>query len=86
VPRYFFDVRDSRREHFDTDGTVLDSVGHARREAIETLCEMAQESAPREIDRYELRIAVRGADGEPVLRVALTFDSDILGPRINPHP
>ena len=77
MPKYFFDIRSAGREHRDNDGIEFDSLDEARREAIRALCEMAQEAAPERDVGYRQAIVVRDADGSDLLRIGLTFDTQI---------
>jgi hypothetical protein len=77
VPRYFFDLRDGDMFSRDHEGTELDGVEAARREAAQTLAQMGKDVLPEAVHR-ELAIEVRTDGPEPLLRAVLVYRVEVL--------
>ena len=77
VPRYFFDLRDGERFTRDDEGTELDGVEGARREAARTLAQMGKDVLPEAVHR-ELALEVRTEGPEPLLRAVLVYHVEVL--------
>lgn len=73
MPRYFFDVTDTGQQLLrDTEGTELDDLDGARREALETLGGIARDEL-RESDDRDFVIELREGAGPVLLRVSLSL-------------
>src|SRR5687768_6794991 len=75
MPRYFFDVSDTGRRFSDTEGTELDDIEAARKEALAALGGIAKDELP-DGDFREFVIEVRDGDGAPQLTASLSLRVD----------
>jgi hypothetical protein len=69
MPLYFFDVIDTGKTFSDTEGTELASLEDARREALQTLGEIARDKLP-DGDYRNFVIEIREGDRAPVILTA----------------
>jgi hypothetical protein len=79
MPRYFFDVQDGPKTTIDSDGTELENVRNARREAIETLAQIAHEELPADGDHRNLAIHVADEAHRPIFAVRVDFHVEAEG-------
>ena len=70
--RYFFDVTDTGIVSADDEGTELASIEEARREALQTLGEIARDELP-DGDCREFVITIREGDGPVILTASLSL-------------
>jgi hypothetical protein len=69
MPLFYFDVRKDEDLAADTEGTMLEDLGAARREAGLRLAEMVRETLPCD-GRCKAMILIRNEHREPMLRAA----------------
>ena len=74
MPRFYFDIDDGVRDLRDDDGVPLDDRECARRDAIATLTQLAQDMLPNGND-HVFRARVRDESGELIYEAALTLRS-----------
>jgi len=75
MPRFFFDIFDGARLWTDDEGSEHDTLDDARREAVDTLTQMARDSFPRDAAR-SVSVEIR-PDTDPAVErivVALSFE------------
>jgi hypothetical protein len=72
MARYFFDVTDSGKVSIDKEGVEFGSLDEARREALQTLGEIAKDELP-DGDHRQFSIDIRQADGAPILSASLSL-------------
>jgi hypothetical protein len=72
MPRYFFDIDDATTSMRDTEGSELDDLPAAQREAAETLVEMGRDVF-RGLDHARLSATIRDEAGRVLLSVSLTL-------------
>jgi hypothetical protein len=73
MARYFFDIDDNGKNVADTEGVDCRDLAAAKREAIQTLLEIANDDLP-DGDHYSLAIKVRDQSGRFVVDTALNFN------------
>jgi hypothetical protein len=74
VPRYFFDIDDGVHDLRDNDGVILDDREHARKEAIATLAQLANDKLP-DGDNHTFRANVRDETDKRIYEAVLTLTS-----------
>ena len=81
MPRYFFDIWTGDEEAPDEDGTELPNLDAVRAELCEAVAELAKEQlrARAHVERREVRIKVRDANGRHLLQARLQFNLEPLG-------
>ena len=72
MPRFFFDVTDSGNVSIDDLGIELPSLEAARREALQTLGEIAKDELP-DGDHRQFSIDIREGDGAAILSASLSL-------------
>jgi hypothetical protein len=72
MPRYFFDVTDAGEASIDDIGVELPSLEAARREALQTLGEIAKDELPNG-DHRQFSIDIRAGDGPAILSASLSL-------------
>ena len=72
MPRYYFDIHDGGSTKDDT-GTESDNLGEVRRQAIQTLPDIAREQIPHDGDRRTFTVLVTDEDEKPVYVATLNF-------------
>ncbi len=72
MPRFYFDVHDGEQFMADEEGSELDGVEAAQREATETLAALAASRLPK-ANRRDMAIEVRDEAGQPLLKTQLSF-------------
>jgi hypothetical protein len=77
VPVFFFDTREDGTVVTDTVGVEFLSLETVKRQAAESLAELARDVLPGELRRV-LAVDVRDAVGEPVLTAELVFEARLL--------
>jgi hypothetical protein len=77
VPVFFFDTREDGTVVTDTVGVEFPSLETVKRQAAESLAELARDVLPGELRRV-LAVDVRDAVGEPVLTAELVFEARLL--------
>jgi len=73
VPLYFFDTDDGKTLFRDDEGSELPDDQAARNEASLALAELAKDYIPRGAPQKNITMWVRNAQGQSVLKLALTF-------------
>ena len=73
MPRYYFDINDGMRDLRDDEGVILNDKECARKEAIATLVQLANEFLPDE-NNHTFTANVRNETGE------LIYEATLIGP------
>ncbi|CAO4183417.1 DUF6894 domain-containing protein [Methylorubrum aminovorans] len=74
MPRYFFDIDDGVRDLRDDEGVILDDREHARKEAIATLAQLANDML-RDGNNHTFKANVRDETGKRIYEAALSLKS-----------
>ena len=74
MPRFFFDISDGQESWQDPEGSILDDLGAAQREATDTLAQMGRELFPGS-DGRALTVEIRAEDGKALMQVALRLST-----------
>jgi hypothetical protein len=74
VPRYFFDIDDGMNDMRDDEGVTLNDREHARKEAIVTLAQLANDKLP-DGNNHTFKASVRDETGRRIYEAALTLNS-----------
>ena len=74
MPRFYFDIDDGVRDLRDDDGVPLDDRECARREAIATLTQLAQDMLPNGND-HVFKARVRDETGRLIYEATLSLTS-----------
>ncbi|HVI76661.1 MAG TPA: hypothetical protein VM715_00555 [Candidatus Acidoferrum sp.] len=85
MPRYFFDVTDTRDSSRDSEGVEFPSLKAARAEALRTLGEIAKHELP-DGDRRNFVIRIREKSGPPILSATLTLRVETHEPNSTEPP
>lgn len=80
MPLYFFNIHDGAGSFIDELGTELRDDKAARREAIETLAQVARDELPQAGDRAGLSVHVTDSNGRPLFVVRIEFHVDAAKP------
>jgi len=76
MPRYFFDMQDGPKTAYDNEGVNLANVRDARREAIETLAQIARDELPLGRDPRSLAIHVADSRHRGIFVARVDFHVD----------
>jgi hypothetical protein len=74
VPRYYFDINDGVRDLRDDEGVTLNDKECARKEAIATLAQLANEILP-DGNNHTFTANVRDETNEPIYEATLALKS-----------
>jgi hypothetical protein len=72
MPRFYFDVTDTGRTFTDPEGTELQGIKEARKEALATLGGIARDELP-DGDVREFVIRIRSEEGSVLLTASLSL-------------
>lgn len=73
VPRHFFDIHDGHSLMRDDEGQECSGAAAIRREAMETLPQVARDEIPKDGDQQAYTVLVRNESNVTVYTATLTF-------------
>ena len=79
MPRYYFDVTDSKGFHKDEFGHELAGFEEARQECQGFLPDIAREELP-DGDLHTIKCAVRDETGRVIYRGEITYKGEVVTP------